>query len=146
MPGVLAFDIRRRDAREIAETVGVKQFVWGTHGAPVEGHFTKIFEDDDAYSWGSARRRAFDGLKDIYVTAVNIPHLPRAVEESQTTMERFRQLVYVVLGLAFAAGFLQMVLLGTESWITNIARIVFYPFVMPALFVGVYLRVLYEKG
>ena len=146
VPGVLAFDIRRRDAREIAETVGVKQFVWGTHGAPVEGHFTKIFEDDDAYSWSSARRRAFDGLKDIYVTAVNIPHLPRAVEESQTTMERFKQLVYVVLGLAFAAGFLQMVLLGTESWITNITRIVFYPFVMPALFVGVYLRVLMKKA
>ena len=58
VPGVLAFDIRRRDAREIAETAGVKQFVWGAHGAPVEGHFTKIFEDDDAYSWGSARRRA----------------------------------------------------------------------------------------
>ena len=31
VPGVLAFDVRRRDAREIAETVGVKQFVWGTH-------------------------------------------------------------------------------------------------------------------
>jgi hypothetical protein len=146
VPGVLAFDIRRRDAREIAETVGVKQFVWGTHGAPVEGHFTKIFEDDDAYSWASARRRAFEGLKDIYVTAINISHLPRAVEESQTTMERFRQLVYVVLGLAVTAGFLQMVLLGTESWFTNITRIAFYPFVMPAVFVGVYLRALMKKA
>ena len=146
VPGVLAFDIRRRDAREIAKTVGVKQFVWGAHGAPVEEHFAKIFEGDDAYSWSSARRRAFDGLKDIYVTAVNIRHLPRAVEESQTTMERFRQLVYLVLGLAFAAGFLQMVLLGTESWFTNITRIAFYPFVMPAVLVGVYLRALMKKA
>ena len=146
VPGVLAFDIRRRDARKIAETVGVNQFVWGTHGAPVEGHFTKIFEDDDAYSWGSARRRAFDGLKDIFVTAVNIRHLPRAVEESQTTMERFRKLVYLVLGLAFAAGFLQIALLGTESWITNITKIAFYPFVMPAVLVGVYLRALMKKA
>lgn len=146
VPGVLAFDIRRRDARKISETVGVNQFVWGTHGAPVEGHFTKIFEDDDAYSWGSARRRAFDGLKDIFVTAVNIRHLPRAVEESQTTMERFRKLVYLVLGLAFAAGFLQIALLGTESWITNITKIAFYPFVMPAVLVGVYLRALMKKA
>ncbi len=146
VPGVLAFDIRRRDAREIAETVGVKQFVWGAHGAPVEGHFTKVFEDDDAYSWGSARGRAFDGLKDIFVTAANISHLPRAVEESQTTMERFRQLVYVVLGLAFAASFLQMALLGTESWFTNITKIAFYPCVIPAVLVGVYLRALMKKA
>ena len=146
VPGVLAFDIRRRDAREIAEKVGVKQFVWGTHGAPVEERFTKIFEDGDAYSWSSARRRALDGLKDIYVTAVNIRHLPRAVEESQTTMERFRQLVYWVIGLAFAAGFLQIVLPGTESWFTTITRIVFYPFVMPAVLVGVYLRALMRKA
>ena len=146
VPGVLGFDIRRRDAREIAEKVGVKQFVWGAHGAPVEEHFTKIFEDDDAYSWGSARRRAFDGLKDVYVTAVNIRQLPQAVEESQTTMERFRQLVYLVLGLAFAAGFLQMALLETEGWFTNITRIAFYPFVMPAVLVGVYLRALMKKA
>jgi hypothetical protein len=146
VPGVLAFDIRRRDAREIAETVGVNQFVWGTHGAPVEAHLTKIFEGDDAYSWSSARRRAFDGLRDIFVAAANISHLPRAVEESQTTMERFRQLVYLVLGLAFAAGFLQMALLGTETWIANITRIVFYPCVMPAVLVGVYLRALMKKA
>ena len=146
VPGVLGFDIRRRDAREIAEKVGVKQFVWGAHGAPVEEHFTKIFEDDDAYSWGSARRRAFDGLKDVYVTAVNIRQLPQAVEESQTTMERFRQLVYLVLGLAFAAGFLQMALLETEGWFANITRIAFYPFVMPAVLVGVYLRALMKKA
>ena len=146
VPGVLGFDIRRRDAREIAEKVGVKQFVWGAHGAPVEEHFTKIFEDDDAYSWNSARRRALYGLKDVYVTAVNIRQLPQAVEESQTTMERFRQLVYLVLGLAFAAGFLQMALLETEGWLTNITRIAFYPFVMPAVLVGVYLRALMKKA
>jgi len=146
VPGVLAFDIRRRDAREIAEAVGVNQFMWGAHEAPVEGHFTKIFKDDDAYSWGSARRRAFDGLKDIFVTAGNIPQLPRAVEESQTTMEHLRRLVYLVLALAFAAGFLQMVLLGTENWFTNTTRIAFYPFVMPAVLVGVYLRALMKKA
>lgn len=146
VPGVLAFDIRRRDAREIAEKIGIKQFVWGTYGAPVEGHFTKIFEDEDAYSWGSARRRAFDGLKDLYVAIGNIGHLPRAVDESQATMERFKQLNYVVLGLAVAAGLLQMALLGTESWISFITRIVFYPFVMPAVLVGVYLRSLMKKA
>ena len=146
VPGVLGFDIRRRDAREIAEKVGVKQFVWGAHGAPVEEHFTKIYEDGDAYSWSSARRRALDGLKDIFVTAVDIRQLPQAVEESQTTMERFRQLVYLVIGLAFVAGLLQMVLLGTESWLTNITRITFYPSVMPAVLVGVYLRALMKKA
>jgi hypothetical protein len=127
VPGVLAFDIRRRDAREIAGKVGVKQF-------------------DDAYSWNSARRRALDGLQDIFVTAVNIRQLPQAVEESQTNMERFRQLVYLVIGLAFVAGFLQMALLGTESWLTNITRIAFYPSVMPAVLVGVYLRALMKKA
>jgi len=149
VPGVLAFDIRRRDAREIAEAVGVKQFVWGTHGTPAEGHFTKIFEDDDAYSWKSARRRAFDGLRDVFITGSNIPYLPRAVEESQTTMARFRQLVYVVLGLAFAAGLLQMALQGmleTDSGIAKITKFVFYPFVIPAVFVGVYLRALMKKA
>ena len=146
VPGVLAFDIRRRDAREIAKTVGVKQFVWGAHGAPVEEHFTKIYEDEHAYSWDSARRRALDGLRDVFATAVNIRQLPQAVEESQTTIKRFRQLVYLVIGLAFVAGFLQMVLLGTESWLTNITRIAFYPSIMPAVLVGVYLRALMKKA
>ena len=144
--GVLGFDIRRRDARAIAEKAGVKQFVWGAHEAPVEEHFTKIFEDGDAYSWNSARRRALDGLQDLFGTAVDIRQLPQAVEESQTTMERFRQLVYLVIGLAFVAGFLQMVLLETESWLKNFTRIVFYPSVMPAVLVGVYLRALMKKA
>ena len=146
VPGVLGFDIRRRDARAIAEKVGVKQFVWGAHGAPVEGHFTKIFEDDDAYSWSSVRRRALDGLKDIFATAVDIRQLPRAVEESQTTVERFRQLFYLVIGAAIVAGFLQRALLGTEAWLTNITRIAFYPPIMPAVLVGVYLRALMKKA
>jgi hypothetical protein len=146
VPGVLGFDIRRRDAREIAATVGVKQFVWGTHGAPAEGHSTRLFEDDDAYSWDSARRRAIDGLKDAYVTATNIRQLPRAVEESQTTMRRFRQLVFLVLGLALAAGFLQMLLLETRNWFTTIVRIAIYPPVIPAVLVGVYLRALMKKA
>ena len=146
VPGVLAFDIRRRDARAIAEKVGIKQFVWGAHGAPVEEHSTKIFEDDDAYSWNSARRRALDGLQDLFVTAVDIRQLPQAVEESQTTMERFRQLVYLVIGLVIVAGFLQMVLLEPESWHKNFTRSVFYPSVMPAVLVGVYLRALMKKA
>ena len=149
VPGVLAFDIRRRDAREIAEAVGVNQFVWGIHGTPVEGHLTKIFEDGDAYSWKSARRRAFAGLQDVFVTGGNISHLPQAVEESQTTMERFRQLVYAVIALAIAAGLLQMALHGmleSDSGLTKITRIVFYPFVIPAVFVGVYLRALMKKA
>jgi hypothetical protein len=144
--GVLAFDIRRRDAREIAETVGVKQFVWGAHGAPVEEHVTKIYEDDDAYSWNSARRRALGGLKDIFVTFADIRQLPRAVAESQTTMERFWQLVYWVIGLAFVAGFLQLALLGTDSGFTYVTRVAFYPSVMPAVLVGVYLRALMKKA
>jgi len=146
VPGVLGFDIRRRDAREIAEKVGVKQFVWGAHGAPAEEHFTKIYEDDDAYSWNAARRRALDGLKDIFVTAVDMRQLPHAVEESQTTMERFTQLVFLVIGLAVVAGFLLMALHGTEGWFTNITRIAFYPPIMPAVFVGVYLRALMKKA
>jgi hypothetical protein len=146
VPGVLAFDIRRHEARDIAKTVGVKEFVWGTRGAPVEGHFTKINEDDDAYSWSSARRRALVGLRDIYVTAIDIRNLPRAVEESQTTMQRFKQLVFLVLGLALAAGFLQMALLAMESRFTGITRIVFYPSFIPAVLVGVYLRALMKKA
>ncbi len=146
VPGVLAFDIRRRDAREIAKTVGVKQFMWGTHGAPVEDHFTSIVDDDDAYSWSAVRRRALDGLQDVFVAATNMPKLPRAVEESQTTMARFRQLVYAVIGLTLVAGFSQLVLIGTDNWFTNVARIAFYPIVIPAVVVGVYLRTLMKKA
>ncbi len=146
VPGVLGFDIRRRDARAIAAKVGVKQFVWGAHGAPVEEHFSKIFTDDDAYSWSSARRRALDGLQDIYVTVADIRQLPRAVEESQTTMERFRQLVYLVIGVTMVAGLLLMALAETEGWLTTLIRIAFYPPVMPAVLVGVYLRALMKKA
>ncbi|NNF66123.1 MAG: hypothetical protein HKM98_01290 [Gammaproteobacteria bacterium] len=35
VPGVLAFDIRRRAARAMAETTGVNQFIWG--GSPCAG-------------------------------------------------------------------------------------------------------------
>ena len=146
VPGVLGFDIRRRDARAIADKVGVKQFVWGAHGAPAEEHFTKIFEDGDAYSWNLARRRALDGLQDIFASAADIRQLPRAVEESQTTMDRFRQLVYLVLGIAIVAGLLLMALVGTQGWVTSIARIAFYPPVIPGVLVGVYLRALMKKA
>ncbi len=146
MPGVLGFDIRRRDARAIAEKVGVKGFVWGAHETPVEEHFTNILEDDDAYSWSAARRRAIYGLKDIFDTAANWRQLPRAVEESQATMDRFKQLVYLVLGGAVIAGLLHGMLLGTQRWLEIIAAIVFYPAIMPAVLVGVYLRALMNKA
>ena len=146
VPGVLGFDIRRRDARAITEKVGVKRFVWGARGAPAEEHFSKIFADDDAYSWRSARRRALDGLRDMFATAGDFRQLPRAVEESQTTMERFRQLVYLVIGATIVAGLLLAVLFETEGWLTTIVRIAFYPPVMPAVLVGVYLRALMKKA
>jgi hypothetical protein len=69
VPGVLAFDVRRRDARGIAQAVGVNQFIWGTSGAPVEAHDSKIFEDDGDRSWKSARARAFVGLSDMWASA-----------------------------------------------------------------------------
>ena len=50
IPGIFAFDVRRRSAREIAEKMGVKLFFWGTSGAPVEQHAVKLFEDDDTSS------------------------------------------------------------------------------------------------
>lgn len=146
VPGVLGFDMRRRDARAIAEKMGVKQFVWGAHGAPVEEHFTKILEDDDAYSWGAARLRAIYGLRDMYDTAVDMRQLPRAVEESQTTMHRFRQLVYLVLGVAVVAGLLQGVLIETQGWLATVTMIAFYPPILPAVFVGIYLRALMKKA
>ena len=152
VPGVLAFDIRRRTAREIAEAVGVNQFIWGTSGAPVEPHDVKIFEDDGDHSWKSSRARAFAGLSDMAVSAQHIAALPTAVEESQTTMEKFRQLVAVVLGAAIAAGAIKAVLFsllssdGSTSWLASVVNVLFYPFVIPAVLVGIYLRVLMQRG
>ena len=152
IPGVLAFDIRRRAAREIAKAVGANQFMWGTSGAPIEPHDVKVFEDDDGHSWKSSRARAFVGLSDMAVTARHIAALPSAVEESQTTMEKFWRLVAIVLGTAIAAGAAKAVLFallssnGSTSWIASIMNVLFYPFVIPAVLVGVYLRVLMQRG
>ena len=152
VPGVLAFDIRRRAAREIAEAVGVNQFIWGTSGAPVETHDVKIFEDDAGHSWKSARARAFVGLSDMAIAARHIAALPTAVEESQTAMEKFWQLVAVVLGAAIAAGAAKAVLFallssdGSTSWLASMITALFYPFVIPAVLVGIYLRVLMQRG
>ena len=143
IPGVFAFNVRRRNAREIAEKVGVKLFFWGTSGAPVEQHTVKLFEDDETYAWKTVRRRAFGGLLDVFDTVRNMEELPTAVQESQTTMRRFWQLVYVVLGVCTAVGLLHAIaieLLGT------VAKVAFYPVVIPAVFVGIYLRVLVRKG
>ncbi len=152
VPGVLAFDIRRRAAREIAEAVGVNQFIWGTSGAPVEAHDVEIFKDDTGHSWKSARARAFVGLSDMAISARHIAALPTAVEESQTTMEKFWQLVTVVLGAAIAAGAAKAVLSallssdGSTSWLASVINVLFYPFVIPAVLVGIYLRVLMRRG
>ena len=143
IPGVLAFNVRRRSAREIAEKVGVRLFFWGTSGAPVEQHAVKLFKNDETYAWKTVRRRAFGGLSDIFGTVRNIEGLPTAVQESQTTMQKFWQLAYVVLGFCTAAGLLHTIaveLLGT------VARVALYPVVIPAVFVGIYLRVLVRKG
>ena len=61
-------------------------------------------------------------------------------------MKRFKQLVFAVLGLAVAAGFLPMALQGTERWVTILAKIAIYPPVIPAVLVGVYLRTLMKKA
>ena len=152
VPGVLAFDVRRRDARGIAQAVGVNQFIWGTSGAPVEAHDSKIFEDDGDRSWKSARARAIVGLSDMAASARHLPALPVAVEESQTTINKFWQLVAVVLGAAIAGGVAKAILSAllnsddSTSWPTLITNVVFYPFVIPAILVGVYLRVLMQRG
>jgi hypothetical protein len=152
VPGVLAFDIRRREARLIAEAVGVKQFIWGTAGAPVEQHAVKVFEDDHATDWKSVRRRAFGGLADMVTSARHIEALPTAVQESQTSMQKFWQLVAVVIGIAVSAGLLKAFAIalltseGSTSWMASIITLLFYPFVIPAVLVGVYLRVLLRKG
>ncbi len=143
IPGVLSFNVRRRRAREIAEKLGVKLFFWGTSGAPVQQHAVKIFEDDGKHAWKTVKSRGFGGLSDIFDTVRNIKELPTAVRESQTTMQAFWRLVYVVLGVCTAAGILHAIaieLLGT------VARVMIYPFVIPAVFVGIYLRVLVRKG
>jgi len=143
IPGVLAFNIRRRSAREIAEKMGVKLFFWGTSGAPVEQHAVKIFEDDRTYAWKTIRSRAFGGLADIWDTVRNIEELPTAVQESQTTMQKFWQLVYVVLGVCTAVGLLHTVAIGLLG---TVARLALYPVIIPAVIVGIYLRVLVRKG
>ena len=152
VPGVLAFDIRRRKAREIAQTVGVKQFIWGTSGVPVEQYAVQIFENDDAHDWKSVRRRALGGLSDMLLSARNIAALPMAVQESQTNMRKFWQLVAVVLGIAISAGVVQAIVTAllssaeSTSWLVMITTVLFYPFVIPAVLVGVYLRVLVRRG
>jgi len=153
VPGVLAFDIRRRTARGIARAVGgVNQFLWGTSGSPVEAHDVKIFEDDDGHSWKSSRARAFAGLSDMAAAARHIPALPMAVEESQTTMEKFWRLVAIVLGAAIAGGAVKAILFAllrsdeSMSWLASMINVIFYPFVIPAVLVGIYLRVLMERG
>ncbi len=152
VPGVLAFDIRRRTAREIAAAVGVDQFIWGTSGAPVEPHDVKIFKDGGDRSWKSSRARALAGLLDMGDSARRIAALPTAVEESQTTMQRFWQLVAVVLGAAIVGAAVKAILLAllnsgeSTSWLTTMMDIVFYPFVIPAVLVGIYLRVLVQRG
>jgi len=143
IPGVLAFDVRRRSARDIAEKAGVTLFFWGASGAPVEQHAVKIFKDDRTYAWKTVRSRAFGGLLDMFDTVRNIGELPTAVQESQTTMQKFRQLVYAVLGICAALGLLHtfaIELFGTA------ASVVLYPVVIPAIIVGIYLRALVRKG
>ncbi|MEO0996439.1 MAG: hypothetical protein AAFX58_02865 [Pseudomonadota bacterium] len=143
IPGVFAFNVRRRHARTIAESIGVDLFLWGTSGAPVEQHAVKVFDDDEKYTWKTVKRRAFFGLADLFDTVGNIKKLPMAVQESQATMHSFWRLVYVVLGTCAAVGLLHGVaieLLGT------VARLVLYPVVIPAVFVGIYLRLLVRKG
>ena len=58
----------------------------------------------------------------------------------------------VVLGAAIAAGAAKAILLAILSasdsmaWLASIINVLFYPFVIPAVFVGVYLRVLLQRG
>lgn len=143
IPGVFAFDVRRRRAREIAEAIGVKLFFWGTSGAPVEQHAAKIFEDDGTYAWKAMRNRAFGGLLDMFDTLRNIRELPTAVKESQTTMRQFWRLVLIVLAVSIGAGLLHAV---TRDSLGTLAVVLTYPVVIPALFTGIFLRNLVRKG
>ncbi|MGB5246751.1 MAG: hypothetical protein WBN34_09405 [Woeseia sp.] len=143
VPAVFAFNVRRRYAREIAEKAGVKFFFWGTSGAPVEQHAVKMFKDDGTYAWKAVRGRAFDGLLDVFDTVRNFEGLQAAIRESQTTVRRFWQLVFLVLGVCIAAGLLYS---SAVALLGAVAKVALYPVVIPAVFVGIYLRVLVRKG
>ena len=88
----------------------------------------------------------------MVASARHMATLPMAVEESQTTMEKFWQLVAVVLGAAIAAGVIKAALSsllgsdGSTSWLALIINVLFYPFVIPAVLVGIYLRALMQRG
>ena len=153
VPGVLAFDVRRRSAREIAEKVSVNQFIWGTSGAPVETHDVKLFENDEGSTWGAARAKAFAGLPDMLRAARNMERLPAAVEASQTTMDKFWRLVGRCPCCRDRCRCSQRQLVAAlliseegSSWPATVLDIVFYPFVIPAVLVGTYLRVLLRRG
>ena len=113
---------------------------------------TKLFENDEGTTWGAARAQAFAGLPDMLRTARNMEKLPAAVEASQTNMDKFWRLVGVVLGAAVAAGIVKAVFTamltseGSSSWLVTMMNVAFYPFVIPAVLVGIYLRVLMRRG
>lgn len=152
VPGVFAFDMRRQSAREVAATLGVDKFLWGAAGVPVEAHDAKVFEVDDDQSWQSARARALVGLSDMLDAVRHLKSLQTAVEESQTTMQKFWRLVVVVLMVSIFAGAIDATLaalLGSfnpTAWLVPVMGILFYPSVIPALLVGIYLRVLMRRG
>ena len=72
----------------------------------------------------------------------------RSPADPDTTVPGNDQLVAVVLGAAIAGGAVKAILSAllnsgdSTSWLSLVNNIVFYPFVIPAVLVGVYLRVL----
>ncbi|MEM7432227.1 MAG: hypothetical protein AAF351_09910 [Pseudomonadota bacterium] len=152
VPGVLAFDVRRRAARTIAKDLKLQQFMWGTTGAPIESHNVKLFEEDNDNTWKTSRAEAFVGLTDMWDTIRRTPSLQVAVEESQTSLDKFWRLAAVVIVAALVAGAIKAVTVAvldessSLSWVPVVMNVVFYPCVIPAFIVGIYLRVLMRRG
>ena len=143
VPGVFAFNVRRARAREIASRIDVDTFFWGTGGTPVEQHAVKLLDDDAKYSWKTVKRRAFLGLADLVHTIGSLSELPEAVRESQATMQTFWRLVGLVLGACVLAVLLHGVAI---AMLGTVAKVLLYPVFIPAVLVGIYLRILARRG
>ena len=148
VPGVFAVDLRRSQARRIAEALGLREYYWGARSTPVEALPVSVLEEEEGLDLETMRGRARDGLRDLVHALPSTERLRGALVRAGADPGRLARVASMLIGIAVvaclvgASGLLAPDATG-EARLRGVLWVPFllaHPIPVTALCLGLYLR------
>lgn len=143
IPAAWRFDLRRFEARLIAEELGLEQYYWACRDSAVEAHEVEMFSSDDAFDLNLMRARSREGMKELLQVLFDFACLGKSARAAGSSLARLGWATALVLGISLVACILSLA--GT-TWFSlgpgpRLGGVLMHPVLIPALLLAGYLRI-----